>query len=136
MSIEESLQDVTIRERQLEAHILRSAEYQKRAHRDLRRLVAMLYLAISLLMLIQGLFAFRAVSEFPIHGVILLSVTAILGALNCCLLIQTKRWLHQLNEAWLAPQEKEALEALKIQRTEILTRLPRNRSGSDRAELN
>ncbi len=136
MSIEESLQDVTIRERQLEAHILRSAEYRKRANRDLRRLVAMLYLAISLLMLIQGLFTFRAISEFPIHGIILLSFTAFLGILNCCLLIQTKRWLHQLNEAWLAPQEKEALEALKVQRHEILTRLPRNFSESNRAELN
>ena len=135
MSIEESLQDVTIRERQLEAHILRSAEYQKRANRDLRRLVLMLYLAIALLMLIQGLFAFRAIGEFPVHGIILLSVTAFLGVLNCFLLIQTKTWLHQLNQAWLAPQEKEALEALKVQRHEILTRLPRNSSAGD-AELN
>src|SRR5271170_6616998 len=113
MSVEESLRDVTIRERQLEAHILRSTEYRKRVDRDLKRLVSMLYLAIALLVLIQGLFTFQAIDRMALNGIILISVTSLLGILNCFLLIQTKAWLHRLNEAWLAPQEKIALEALK-----------------------
>ena len=136
MSIEESLHDVTIREKQLEAHILRSAEYRWRADQDLKRLVSMLYLAISLLIVIQALYAVRSMERMPLNGSILLSVTSFLGVLNCLLLIKTKAWFHRLNEAWLAPQEKLALEALKSQRHEILTRLPRHHNGSSNAELN
>ncbi len=136
MSIEESLHDVTIRERQLETHILRSAEYRKRADRDLKRLVSMLYLAIALLFVIQGLFTYQDIAQSPLKGIFLISVTSLLGVLNCLLLIKTKVWQHQLNEAWLAPQEKSALEALKSQRHEILTRLPRHSKRNNGAELN
>jgi hypothetical protein len=136
MSIEESLHDVTIRERQLEAHILRSTEYRKRVDRDLKRLVSMLYLAIALLLLIQGMFTYQEMEQAPVNRFVLMGIIAFLGVLNCFLLIQTKSWLHRLNEAWLAPQEKIALEALKSQRHEILTRLPRGGNGSQNAELN
>jgi hypothetical protein len=136
MSIEESLHDVTIREKQLEAHILRSAEYRWRADQDLKRLVSMLYLAIALLFVIQGLFTYQAIAQWPLNGIILITVTSFLGVMNCFLLIKTKAWQHRLNEAWLAPQEKSALEALKSQRQEILMRLPRNFKGSNGAELN
>jgi hypothetical protein len=136
MSIEESLHDVTIRERQLEMHILRSAEYRRRADQDLKRLVSMLYLAIALLFVIQGLFTYHAISKWPLNGIILISVTSLLGVMNCLLLIKTKAWQHRLNEAWLAPQEKSALEALKSQRHEILSRLPRHSQASNGAELN
>jgi cell division septal protein FtsQ len=137
MSLNESLEDVAIRERQLEAHILQSAEYRKRADRDLKRLVMMLYLAIALLFLFQLLFTYNSIEHVPLKGTLLVTVTSILGVLNCLLLIQTKTWLHRLNEAWLAPQEKIALETLKNQRQEILTRLPRH-GGDSRgsAELN
>jgi hypothetical protein len=134
MSLEESLHDVTIRERQLEAHILRSTDYRNRADQDLKRLVAMLYLAIALLFMIQGLFTYEAISRWPLNGIILISVTSFLGVMNCILLIKTKAWQHRLNEAWLAPHEKSALEALKSQRHEILTRLPRHKASG--AELN
>jgi hypothetical protein len=136
MNIEESLKDVTIRERQLEAHILRSAEYRKRVDRDLKRLVSMLYLAIALLLLIQGMFTYQAMAQAPVNRLVLMGIISFLGVMNCFLLIQTKSWLHRLNEAWLAPQEKTALEALKLQRHEILTRLPRGSNGSQSAELN
>ncbi len=136
MSLEESLHDVAIRERQLEAHILSSAEYRHRADQDLKRLVSMLYLAIALLFVIQGLFTYESIARWPMNGIILITVTSFLGVLNCILLIKTKAWQHRLNEAWLAPQEKSALEALKSQRHEILTRLPRNSKGSGGAELN
>jgi len=136
MSIEESLQDVAVRERQLHAHILCSVEYRKRVDRDLKRLVSMLYLAIALLLLIQGMFTYRAFGQAPADRLILMGIVSILGVLNCFLLIQTKSWLHRINEDWLAPQEKIALETLKSQRHEILNRLPRNGNESQNAGLN
>jgi len=136
MSFQESLQDVIIRERQLEAHILRSAEYLQRADRDLKRQVTMLYLAIALLLVFQALFTFHALDQLSLSGVILNSVTSFLAIVNCVLMIKTKTWLRHLNEAWLAPQEKTVLESLKLQRSEILSRLPRSRDGSENAGLN
>ncbi len=136
MSREESLQDVTIRERQLEAHILRSPEYLRCADQELKRQVSMLYLAIALLLIFQGLFTLHAVGQLPLSGLVMITVTSFLAIVNCLLLIRTKTWLRRLNEAWLAPQEKSALEALKYQRNEILTRLPRKHDGSENAELN
>jgi len=135
MSIEESLQDVAIREKQLEAHILRSVEYRNRVDRDLKRLVSMLYLAISLLLLIQGMFTYQAMAQAPVNRLVLMGIISFLGVMNCFLLIQTKSWLHRINEAWLAPQEKSALEALRSQRHDILARLPRG-AGNQRPELN
>src|SRR5882762_5453286 len=104
MTFEESLHDVTIRERQLEAHILRSREYLNRADQDLKRQVSMLYLAIALLLVFEGLFSFRNIGLIPFSVNILVGVTSFLAILNCFLLIKTKKWLHRLNEAWLNPQ--------------------------------
>jgi hypothetical protein len=136
MSIEESLQDVAIRERQLEAHILRSAEYLRRADQDLKRQVTILYLAIALLLLFQGLFTFRTEDHLPISGSVLMSVTSFLAIVNCLLMIKTKTWLNRLNEAWLNPQEKTALEALRLQRHEILSRHPEFPEGNPGLSLN
>lgn len=136
MSFNESLEDVAIRERQLEAHILRSSEYRKRAYRDLKRLVLMLYLAVALLALLQVLFTVRTMEEISLNGIIMSSIICFLGAMNCLLLINTKKWFHHLNEAWLGPQERIALDTLKSQRHEILTRLPRRGKSSDNVELN
>jgi hypothetical protein len=137
MTFEESLQDVTIRERQLHAHILRSAEYLRQADRELKRQVTMLYLAISLLILFQGLFALREAVQIPFSCATLIAVTSILAIVNCLLLIRTKKGLRQLNEAWLKPEEKSALDSLRYQRNEILTRSPRSREAlNENAELN
>ena len=123
MSAEESLHDVSIRVQQLEAYILRSPEYLRQADQELKRQVTMLYLAIALLLLFQGLFTLREAGTFPMGGMILMSVTSFLAIVNCLLLIHTKTWLHRLNEAWLGPQEKIALSSLRNQREELLTRL-------------
>lgn len=136
MSVHESLHDMAIRERQLEAHILRSAEYLKCADQNLKRQVSMLYLAIALLLLFQVLFSFRAVNEIPHSAIVLVSVTSVLAIVNCLLLIRTKTWLQRLNEAWLDPRQKIALEALKNQRQEILSRHNRSSNASESAELN
>ena len=123
MSAEETLHDVSIREQQLETFILRSPEYLKRADQELKRQVTMLYLAIALLLVFQGLFTFRATGALPWGGTLLMSVTSVLAIVNCLLLIRTKTWLHRLNEAWLCPQEKVAITSLRFQRQEILSRL-------------
>jgi len=123
MSAEESLHDVSIRVQQLESYILRSPEYLRKADQELKRQVTMLYLAIALLLLFQGLFSLRVADTFPMGGMILMSVTSSLAIVNCLLLIHTKTWLHRLNEAWLGPQEKIALSSLRNQREELLTRL-------------
>jgi replicative DNA helicase len=136
MSAEESLHDVTIRVQQLEAHILRSPEYLGRADQELKRQVTMLYLAIALLLVFQGLFTLHAAGQLPISGMILMSVTSFLAIVNCLLLIKTKTWLHRLNEAWLGSQEKVALNSLRFQRTEILTRLAHSPAEIQSAEMN
>jgi hypothetical protein len=136
MTFDESLHDVMIRERQLEAHILRSPEYLRRADLELKRQVSMLYLAIALLLLFQGLFTVHAMDRLPLASILLTGVTSFLAIVNCLLLIRTKMWLRRLNEEWLNPQEKVAVDSLKHQRHEILTRIPRGVSGRDGAQLN
>jgi hypothetical protein len=136
MSAEETLHDVSIRVQQLEAFILHSPEYLKRADQELKRQVTMLYLAIALLIVFQGLFTLRAAGELPLSGVMLMSVTSILAIVNCLLLIQTKTWLHRLNEAWLGPQEKIALKSLRSQQQELVTRVTISPADLQGAELN
>jgi hypothetical protein len=136
MSAEETLHDVSIRVQQLEAFILRSPEYLKRADQELKRQVTMLYLAIALLLVFQGLFTLQATGNLPISGVILMSVTSFLAIVNCLLLIKTKTWLQRLNENWLGPQEKIALTALQFQRKEILTHLTNSPAQVENAGMN
>jgi hypothetical protein len=136
MSAEETLHDVTIRVQQLEAYILRSPEYLKRADQELKRQVTMLYLAIALLLVFQGLFTFHAAGHLPVGGVVLMSVTSFLAIANCILLIHTKTWLHRLNEKWLGPQEKVALSSLRYQRKELLTRVTHSPAEVGNAGMN
>lgn len=136
MSAEETLHDVSIRVQQLEAYILRSPEYLKRADQELKRQVTMLYLAIALLVLFQGLFTFRATGELPMAGVIMMSVTSILAIVNCLLLIHTKTWLNRLNESWLGQQEKSALMSLRSQQKELALRVTLSPSEFQSAGLN
>ncbi len=126
--------DVSIRERQLEAHILRSDDYLKRADRDLKRQVSMLYLAIALILLFQGIFTLRIQNWASADSLLLTCFTSLLAIINCCLLMHTKQSLRRLNESWLNPEEKIALEALKSQRREILLAVPS--AASAKAELN
>jgi hypothetical protein len=136
MSREEYLHDVSVREHQLEAHILRSPEYLRRADQEMKRQVTMLYLAIALLMVFQGLFTFRAEGEPLTGAVVLITVTSCLAIVNCLLLIKTKTYLRRLNERWIGPNERSALNALRSQRSQILTRLPHSPAEIQNAELN
>lgn len=136
MSAEEILHDVSIREHQLESFILRSPEYLKKADQELKRQVTMLYLAIALLILFQGLFSLSGTGGLPFAGVVMMSVTSILAIVNCLLLIKTKTWLHRLNEKWLGPQEKVALTTLRFQRQELMTQLSQSPGEVENAALN
>jgi hypothetical protein len=136
MSAEEILHDVSIREQQLESLILRSPEYLKKADQELKRQVTMLYLAIALLILFQGLFTLSATGSIPFSGALLMGVTSILAIVNCLLLIKTKTWLHRLNEAWLSPQEKVALTSLKFQRQDLMMQLSQSPGEVENAALN
>ena len=136
MSAEETLHDVEIREQQLQSFILKSPEYRKRADRELKRQVTMLYLAIALLLTFQGFFTLKVLGVLPISEMMLVSVTSVLAIINCLLLIHTKTWLHRLNEAWLGPQEKVAITTLRSQRKEIMTRMAASPDEIESAELN
>jgi hypothetical protein len=136
MSTTETLEDVAIRERQLEAHLLRSPEYLRRADQELKRQVSMLYLAIALLLLFQGLFAWRTAGSIPISATVMTGITSLLAIVNCFLLIRTKSCLRRLNDSWLRPEERSAVRALRNQRHEILLRGSGSEAEHARAELN
>ena len=120
MSVEAKLEDVLIRERQLEVHLLHSPDYLWRANRELKRQVALLYLAIALLILFQGLFTWRNLGRLPVGLVLLNTGTSLLAIINTLLIIRTKRSLRQLNEAWLKPAERSAIDSLRDQRAKLL----------------
>ena len=107
MSAEESLHDVTIRENQLHRHILQSPEYLRRADQELKRQVAILYLAIALLLVFQGLFAFNAGGALPLGGVVLVSVTSFLAIVNCLLLIKTNDLVAPAQRSLARPAGKK-----------------------------
>jgi hypothetical protein len=132
MSDDEALRDLATRRRQLETHILRSPEYLFKADQDLKRQVSMLYLAIALLFLFQGIFALSEAHHMPFSVMALIIVTSVLAIANCLLLIRTKTYLRRLNEAWLKPEEKHAITKLRNQHAEIQLRSPPAASSETR----
>lgn len=120
---QEALHDVETREQQLRWHILRSEEYLERFQREFKRQVLMLYLSIVLLFLFQSLFAWNMRAHLQMNEAALILITTLLAIMNCILLIHTKSWLRRVNQAWIEPQEKIALDSIEIQKREILERL-------------
>lgn len=123
MTLEEALRDVETRENQLRLHIIRSEEYVRRFERDFKRQVLMLYLSIVLLLLFQSVFAWSFATHLKFGEMTLILTTSFLAILNCLLLINTKSWLKRINEAWIDPQEKIAMDNIRMQRREILEKL-------------
>lgn len=132
MADDETLQDLATRTRQLEAHLLRSPEYLFKADQGLKRQVTMLYLAIALLLIFQFLFAVSEAHHMPLSVMALIVVTSILAIINCLLLIQTKKHLRRLNEAWLKPEERQAIAQLRSQHAEIRQRSAKVTASKDR----
>ena len=123
MTPEEILHDVETREKQLHWHILKSEEYVARFRREFNRQVFMLYLSIVLLIAFQSLFAWNYRNHLNFDEAALGIGTAVLAIINCGLLIYTKSWLKKINESWIEPQEKIALDTIRIQKSEVLERL-------------
>lgn len=123
MTIEERLHDVEKREEQLRSHILRSHEYLRKFDREFKRQVLLLYLSIILLVAFQTVYAWHFGSRLAPSELSMILVTTVLAIVNCGLLIRTKRWLTRINEAWIEPQEKIALDTIRVQRVEIIEKL-------------
>jgi hypothetical protein len=119
---DEALNDLAVRTRQLEAHLLRSPEYLFKADQDLKRQVVILYLAIALLLLFEGFFVIREAHSMPGWLLALIIFTSVLAIVNCALLIRTKRCLHRLNEGWLNPEAQKTLEALRREHADMQSR--------------
>ena len=117
--MDRALADLALRTRQLEKHLLRSPEYLSKASRDLKRQVAMLYLAIALLLVFQGFFVLREARHMPDGLLALIVFTSALAIVNCVLLIRTKRCLHRLNDGWLDPDARRTLEGLRRELGEL-----------------
>ena len=117
--MDETLDDLNVRTRQLETHLLRSPEYLSKADRDLKRQLVVLYLAIALLLLFEGVFVLREARHMPDGLLALIIFTSALAIANCCLLIHTKRCLHRLNEGWLDPHARRTLEGLRRELAEL-----------------
>jgi len=135
MLLKEALNDVTIREHQLKMHLLKSPQYLHRADQEMKRQVSILYLAIAILLLFQGGFTWKAEEMGSTTLLWLTTATCFLAIINCFLLINTRSFLHRLNENWLEKEEKNAVLALRHQRREILLGTDRS-SLTSQAELN
>ena len=128
--MDETLNDLAVRRRQLETHLLHSPEYLSKAGQDLKRQVTVLYLAIALLLFFEGVFVLREARHMPAGLLALIVFTSALAIVNCVLLIRTKRHLHRLNEGWLDPDARRTLEALRRELDERLGRAPTADRGS------
>ncbi|MEM1058299.1 MAG: hypothetical protein AAGK14_03545 [Verrucomicrobiota bacterium] len=122
MDAETAWKDLTTRETQLRLHIIRSEEYLRHFDRDYKRQVFMLYLSIMLLLLFQSWFLYRTVGLTQWEIAMCVAGVGVLAILNCLLLIRTKMFLRRVNEAWIAPQEKIALDNLREERRQLTAR--------------
>lgn len=118
-------QDLETRENQLRLHIIRSEEYLRNFDREFKRQVLMLYLSIAILVLFQSWFLYQTMGLSRWELALGVAGISVLAIGNCVLLIRTKLFLHRVNEAWIAPQEKIALDNLRSERQELLGRFDR-----------
>lgn len=119
MTDPETLRDVQTREAQLRLHILRSEDYARRFQKEFNRRVFLVYLSIVLLLAFQTIYAWGFGADLQTAHLAMILVTSALAIANCFLLIRTRGWLRRVNERWIAPQEKVALESLRTQRHQM-----------------
>ncbi|HSI84283.1 MAG: hypothetical protein ACAI35_16215 [Candidatus Methylacidiphilales bacterium] len=126
MNIEEALRDLDTRENQLKNHILASNEYRGRFERDIKRQILMLYIGIMLVIFYQSAYAWYSGSVLQVREALMLGTCIFLSILNLMIMIRTKGYLKNVNDMWIDPQEKTALEIIRIQRMELQERAKRD----------
>ncbi|PTY03959.1 hypothetical protein DB346_02690 [Verrucomicrobia bacterium LW23] len=128
MNIDEALRDLDVRENQLRSHILQSSEYRNRFNRDIKRQILMLYISILIVMAFQSMYAWYSGTILEFREALMLGSCMFFTILNCVILIRTKSYLNTINDMWINPQEKTALEIIRIQRIELQERAKREAS--------
>lgn len=123
MDLQTAWQDLETRENQLRLHIIRSEEYLRQFDRDFKRQVLMLYLCIALILLFQSWFFYQSAMYSRWDIALFVLGISVLAIGNCMLLIRTKLFLNRINEAWIEPQEKIALNNLRAERYELIQKL-------------
>jgi hypothetical protein len=111
MSDDEALNDLAVRMRQLEAHLVRSPEYVAKVGRTARMFAAVLALALVIFFGEELLYVREPRPE----------ASVVLGSIDLTrvvLLVRTWRCRRRLNKNWLSPDARKTLEALQRERTE------------------
>ena len=83
----------------------------------------LLYVSIALLLLFQSWFVYNVIGRSPWEVVVCVMGISFLAVVNCALMIRTKSFLKRINEAWIAPQEKIALDNVRDERQELREKL-------------
>jgi hypothetical protein len=119
MPAADPLADLALRERQLEAHLLRSHEYQGKAARR-TALLALILAATIFLTLGEAIIYSR--EPRPKSEVVLGSIdlTGLVAVIAVYLLFRTRGCLRRLNERWITPEAKKALKSLRQERLQLL----------------
>jgi len=117
MSDDEALNDLAVRTRQLEAHLVRSPEYLLKVGRTAKMFAAVLVAALVIFFGEEFLYVSEPKpSSSMVLGSIDLTLLVILT--SGVLLVRTRRCRHKLNKNWLNPEARKTLEALQRERTE------------------
>ena len=113
---DEALNDLAVRTRQLEAHLVRSPEYVAKVGRTAKMFAAVLVLA---LVIFFGEELLYVREPKPEASVVLGSIdlTLLVIVTSGVLLVRTWRCRRRLNKNWLSPETRKTLEALQRERT-------------------
>jgi hypothetical protein len=126
---DEALNDLAVRTRQLEVHLVRSPEYVSKVSRKATWLAVVLGLA----------FVFFVGEEIVYLDEPKPRSTFVMGSIDATLLIvltsgvmlvRTRGCRHRLNESWLSPDARKTLEALRREQTKRATTTPSTNGAS------
>jgi hypothetical protein len=113
---DEALNDLAVRTRQLEAHLVRSPEYVSRVGRKIKWLAVVLGLAVVLFIGEE-----IAYLDEPKPGSTLvlgsIDATLLVIVISAVLLARARGCRHRLNENWLNPDARKTLETLREEQT-------------------
>jgi len=117
MSDDEALNDLAVRTRQLEAHLVRSPEYLSKVGRTTKMFAAVLVAALVIFFGEELLYVREPKADASmVLGSIDLTLLVIVT--SGVLLVRTWRCRSRLNKSWLNPDARKTLEALQRESTE------------------